>query len=289
MADDADTTVEWAHAEFQDATYLFRAVNAVDELVLRQHPGPLTLASAASDTTLHIEVQDASVGTWGSVWSRALGVGDTYYFDGLSVSFAAVSVSGIRVYSTDANDNFTNWDELLVSFRCASCTSPTLCEPGFVCAAGSPLPVKCPTGTYSPFHGNTDASADCLSCPNGTYCGQRGLFAPSGPCAAGYFCQASSTTRTPAGNECPVGYECPSGSSAPQLCPAGTVATDAGAHACAACAAGFFCDPATPGLQEPCPAGHYCPVGTRFALEFPCPVNTPDETPHPHPAPHTPL
>ena len=52
-----------------------------------------------------------------------------------------------------------------------------------------------------------------VRCQPGSYCGAAGLAAPSGPCAAGYYCTRGSGTATPSnasvGGRCPAGHYCP--------------------------------------------------------------------------------
>ena len=53
------------------------------------------------------------------------------------------------------------------------------CPEGFYCGEGSPYPLACPLGTYSPSLGNENVT-DCLDCTHGQYCGDHNLTAPSG-------------------------------------------------------------------------------------------------------------
>ena len=79
----------------------------------------------------------------------------------------------------------------------------------------------------------------------GYYCEQTGLSAPSGPCAAGYYCDGGATTSMPSGaggSHCTAGYYCP----------------EASAFA-VACEPGYYC--ANDRLNETsgqCDGGYYC-------------------------------
>lgn len=79
----------------------------------------------------------------------------------------------------------------------------------------------------------------------GYYCGQTGLSEPSGPCAAGFYCDGGSIVDMPSGaggNQCTAGYYCP----------------EASAFA-VACDPGYYC--ANDRLNETsgkCNPGYYC-------------------------------
>ena len=143
---------------------------------------------------------------------------------------------------------------------------------GFYCPRATGYVLQpCPTGSYSPNTGLA-IEAECLSCVAGSYCGSLNLTAPSGPCAAGYYCKNGSDTATPSGGHkgyagiCPLGNYCPSGNStAPVACPLGTFnnATHGKSIAdCLPCLKGYFCDKR--GLSWPtgqCQPGYYCNGG----------------------------
>ena len=164
------------------------------------------------------------------------------------------------------------------------------CPGGHYCPTGTGAPFACPNGTYNDAEGSTNSS-DCKPCPGGQYCGAPGLMAPSGNCSAGYYCpgglEVGQAHPTPFEYLCPSGYFCPAGAVAPLHCPAGSYSDQAGAEACTACLAGFYCNRfehvAVAGCPEPftnytvptaCPAGHYCPTGTARGDDNPCPVGT---------------
>jgi hypothetical protein len=178
---------------------------------------------------------------------------------------------------------------------------PVLCTPGAYCPAGRAAPQQCPRGTYSSATGLT-SQGDCTPCTPGSYCGSAGLTAPTGPCAAGYYCSIGANTSTPtrpsaqaSGDICPAGYYCRRGAPRPTKCPLGSFMPTTGATnstLCTAgsycgstgltaptapCAAGYYCltgayerkptDATTGGL---CPVGYYCPAGTPFGTQTAC-------------------
>ena len=134
---------------------------------------------------------------------------------------------------------------------------PLACPAGFACPLGtaSSYAAPCPNGTYL----NRTASASlaaCSLCPGGLYCAGTGLAAPTGSCAAGFYCTRGATTPTPVtgatGGVCPSGYWCGSGSAAPTTCLAGTFSGARGntqPSQCEACTPGMQCP--TPGLSAP--------------------------------------
>lgn len=75
-------------------------------------------------------------------------------------------------------------------------SAPVLCPAGSYCPVGSILPTPCPARTYSNATGLAAASA-CRTCDEGFYCSTAGLLAPTGRCAAGWFCGPGSDTATP--------------------------------------------------------------------------------------------
>jgi hypothetical protein len=87
-------------------------------------------------------------------------------------------------------------------------TGQSLCEPGYYCLSG----VR-------------------TACPGGTFGNAQGLKTPacSGPCTAGYYCPAGSTTSTAyacgSGAVHPAAYYCPSGSGSPTLVSSGYYST----------------------------------------------------------------
>ncbi|KAI9538601.1 hypothetical protein NQZ68_012253 [Dissostichus eleginoides] len=178
------------------------------------------------------------------------------------------------------------------------------CPAGHYCFDGSVEGIlPCPPGTYSPQFGLSQVE-QCLICPAGFYCEDWGLFEPTGPCQAGYYCIAGVNFQNPDGNfstgvggTCPKGKYCPEGTSLPLPCPPGSegglcpqahycpegsassVPCPAGAYSiltgqsvCSRCPAGYYCPEKTGNFSKsPCPPGFYCPDGTRHATQFPCP------------------
>ncbi|XP_028320851.1 uncharacterized protein LOC114474630 [Gouania willdenowi] len=178
------------------------------------------------------------------------------------------------------------------------------CPAGHYCVGGGVEGIlPCPPGTYSPQIGLSQVE-QCLICPAGFYCEDWGLFEPTGPCQAGFYCIAGVNFPNPDGNfstglggACPKGRYCPEGTSIPLLCPPGTYSNNfylTDAFGCNSCPAGHYCGSA--GLSHPsglcqagvycpggdtvgtgseggiCPTAHYCPEASSTAV--PCPAGT---------------
>jgi hypothetical protein len=173
--------------------------------------------------------------------------------------------------------------------------NPESCPSGYYCPTGTKFATEypCPNGTYNP-DTNKEQLSDCIQCTAGSYCGTEGLSAPTGLCAAGYYCIGSAVIENPTdgttGDICPAGSYCVSGSSYFTECPKGTYnpSTAVGSEAnCTDCDPGTYCS--STGLTAPtancsggyycisraeksrpddgvtgdvCPVAHYCPVGT---------------------------
>ncbi|KAF0752111.1 hypothetical protein AaE_006158, partial [Aphanomyces astaci] len=122
------------------------------------------------------------------------------------------------------------------------------CPAGNYCPEGSFASQPCPLGTYLPSTGGK-AIEDCSLCPVGSYCNVSGATAPSGLCAAGYFCHQRNVSPQPTGvsvnsngvpvggDICPIAHYCPVGSSTPLQCAEGTYAITPGMMACTSCPA----------------------------------------------------
>ena len=95
-----------------------------------------------------------------------------------------------------------------------------LCTCGHYCPPATGTPQPCPLGTYSGDRGNT-GEGDCMPCDQGSYCMSEGLCAPSGPCAAGYYCPSGQSLPEPNNYICVPGHSCPEGSAMPIPCAAG--------------------------------------------------------------------
>lgn len=120
----------------------------------------------------------------------------------------------------------------------------------------------CPAGTFSPSPGVT-GEAGCQPCPAGSYCGEAGLTAPTGPCAqgqcsvvhldetapifaplnaalcffaTGYWCPPAQAV--PTAFPCPPGHFCSQGSAAPERCPPGFYQDREKQATCAVCEEG---------------------------------------------------
>jgi hypothetical protein len=150
------------------------------------------------------------------------------------------------------------------------------CPAGFYCPAGSTTPTPCNAGTYND-QTNMKAASDCKPCPGGKYCAKAGLAAPTGLCAAGYFCTKNAISSAPAllagfYGPCPAGSYCLVGSATGTLCPPGTYrgsvggSTATGPTGCQNCLPGNYCS--VPGQTSGagnglCAAGYYCPAGSK--------------------------
>ncbi len=143
------------------------------------------------------------------------------------------------------------------------CRKGGFCPPGgwdshlkYFCFMGF---CPCEKGTYNPNQG-ASKRAQCLPCPAGTACEEKGMIKTLN-CSRGHYCPEGSRTRWA------------------HACPAGTVGTNVAQTSindCAVCPAGQFCPPAYSGstANHRCPPGHFCPEGTRSAFENPCPQGT---------------
>ncbi|XP_033971267.1 zonadhesin-like [Trematomus bernacchii] len=167
-------------------------------------------------------------------------------------------------------------DDCLSGTYCLSGEGVQPCPAGHYCFGGSVEGIlPCPPGTYSPQFGLSQVE-QCLICPAGFYCEDWGLFEPTGPCQAGYYCIAGVNFQNPDGNfstgvggTCPKGKYCPEGTRLPLPCPPGTYSNSlhlTDVSGCNPCPAGVFCG--TAGLTRPsglCQAGFYCPGGDTKA------------------------
>lgn len=79
------------------------------------------------------------------------------------------------------------------------------CCPGHYCPEGTPVPLPCPTGTYSSST-NLSHFSQCLPCTPGFYCEGHGLTQPMGPCDGDVYCPAGSTNACPFNVTCPIGH-----------------------------------------------------------------------------------
>ena len=152
-----------------------------------------------------------------------------------------------------------------------------VCSEGHYCPVNSTSPTPCPPGTYSNNIGNQNIS-DCDQCTPGYYCDAYNLSAPIGLCNDGYFCPGGQATPTPSAHTCSQGHYCVRGSHEPVRCDSGSYQDETGQSRCKGCPPAYFCDntiaPVTLYNDSLCPAGSYCPQGTRFSIEYLCPIGT---------------
>jgi hypothetical protein len=177
-------------------------------------------------------------------------------------------------------------------------TQPQPCPAGYFCPNGTKTARAnpCPLGTYSPTSNNTRLS-QCLKCSAGRYCGARGLSAPSGLCAAAYFCESGASTATGIvgerggrGGSCPAGYFCPEGTVTDTFrpCPPGTYQpflNKPNASACIPCTPGYYCPSSAMSAVGPaCALGYYCPRGCsdNKCMNMPCKTNCADKEKSPY-------
>ena len=160
--------------------------------------------------------------------------------------------------------NATACDACPFGFECSVGTvDPAVCDAGGYCAGASADEVTCPDGTYSNNTGLATAG-QCTACPPGLACVGGALL----PCAAGYFCTSGAASVT--GELCPGGFYCPAGSAIPTICANDTVSV-AGSDEpsdCTDCPAGFRCERNVATLCEP---GFYCALGADMTA---CPAGT---------------
>ncbi|KAL7981551.1 hypothetical protein Chor_005639 [Crotalus horridus] len=175
------------------------------------------------------------------------------------------------------------------------------CPEGHYCPPGTQRSTQfsCPLGTFGAKPKLINI-LECQNCPPGKYCSSPGLAAPTGDCAAGFWCKGGAHVPNPddgvSGQPCPAGHYCLSGALIPLTCPDGTWSGDEGnpdLQSCKSCPGGHFCnstglvspsglcDPGfyciagsttprpTDGISgAPCPVGHYCPSGSE--IPTPC-------------------
>ncbi len=133
--------------------------------------------------------------------------------------------------------------------------SRSLCTPacppqvGNYCPAGSPAPIQCPSGTFSPRSGNP-GPASCLPCTPGFHCAAPGQGNETGVCPAGYYCSGRTSVAAPvaAATACVLALNATSSPADP-----GWAVALAGCQALAG-------PPVIGG--DICPPGFRCPVGS---------------------------
>lgn len=202
----------------------------------------------------------------------------------------------VQLWATQCEDS----EYLSIGGNCLTCrpgqmcngVGQTACAAGSFSAAGASECTKCPAGSFQAYEGQ----AACAPCPAGTFAGAEGQT-QCAPCAGGHYGGAPSgptgfDADTCAG-PCTAGYFCPAGSTssaqhacggADRYCPAGSAnyripgegeyttpgAGDAATRtAVATCPAGYKCvngeRQACGGVSEFCPGGGStsvrCPAG----------------------------
>ena len=205
---------------------------------------------------------------------------------------------------------YTDSTSLVAQSGCSQCTAGYTCASGIAssgrvdCVLGSYCPLgtatgndqPCPAGTYSSTDHLTSAS-ECSTCLPGSYCSGGGTSV-DGPCAAGHYCPAGTSTDTqypcPAGTyssrtdlfssaqctTCEAGYYCEEASTDQEPCPVGTYAANQGTGSsagCLSCPAGYYCGATTVTPLE-CGAGFYSDLGDQTCTICPrgtyCSSNT---------------
>eukprot|EP00347_Sterkiella_histriomuscorum_P016022 403354791 len=140
------------------------------------------------------------------------------------------------------------------------------CPRGYYCPAGTFSPLACPIGTYNSKIG-MEALTDCLNCPSGFVCTERGQDSYDTVCPEGFYCPGDTSVI-----QCPAGYYCPNRLKEPIKCLSGQYQPNVQQSACLECPAGFYCSQLDTTTLTPCPEGSYCPVRTEEPKK--CPVGT---------------
>ena len=183
----------------------------------------------------------------------------------------------------------------------ATTCSQSACSAGTYCPGGT-REFTCPAGKWSGI-----GASSCRDCEVGRYGSSTGNNASTcdGPCSAGYYCPAGSTSSTQA--PCAAGrYGSSTANNALTCdgpCTAGRYGSSTGNNASTCngpCSAGYYCPAgstsstqnacpagkfgATSGLQTAtcsgdCSAGYYCPLSSTSATQVPCPVGRYREDP----------
>lgn len=123
------------------------------------------------------------------------------------------------------------------------------------------------------------AEQDCLPCPHGHYCAQRGLAQPSGLCAPGYYCPEGQHTARPPEHVCRAGRFCvkvritllrPPSISACHFCPRVSIMSVLqGSPGEMVCGPGSYQASKGQSTCDVCPASYFCPE------QGGCPLLTP--------------
>jgi hypothetical protein len=146
-----------------------------------------------------------------------------------------------------------------------------ICPVGHYCPSGSGLPTPCPPGRFNSHTGRT-SPGECDICSPGFFCAGLGNSKPSGPCEAGYYCPAGSTSSQEI--ESPPGKFSLAIASVPSECLPGFYNSMFGQDSCLPCPTGYYCPNSSLVTYEYtiCPIGHFCPPQSQFPQR--CPIGT---------------
>ena len=150
----------------------------------------------------------------------------------------------------------------------------TECPAGHYCPAGVGVPYPCPRGTFSAAT-RLNAEGQCNTCSVGSYCEKAALTAPTGSCAAGYYCKTAHYVARPETEECPKGYECAVGSVDKTQCSSG-YQDQMWQSSCKTCPAGFHC-PQVGGGSTLRIKKVMCDAEADTNLSFYCPATNTDK------------
>ncbi|EKX43721.1 hypothetical protein GUITHDRAFT_110175 [Guillardia theta CCMP2712] len=246
------------------------------------------------------------------LWKQTWGQSAESAGGGISVGSGLV-IAAMDSYNSSSGSRYSNVTAYLSNPACYGLSEGGnfVCPPGHFCVEGlkSLAEGACPPGTYSNRSGLASFS-ECESCLPGMYCSEWGLTAPTGPCAAGFYCTSGAadpnasmcdprsvssvltcatsllykecSPNLTCGGICPAGYFCPVGSPTPT-----------------ACTPGYYCDKDGQGIVSgPCSSGYFCgyssggagastPTPDSADSRGPCPVGyyCPEGTVYPIPCP----
>ncbi|WAR09797.1 hypothetical protein MAR_034873 [Mya arenaria] len=143
------------------------------------------------------------------------------------------------------------------------------CPRGGYCLKGAIEALPCPKGTYSNITGAVDTS-ECTICDPGYYCSSVAGGEPTGPCAAGFYCEQEASS--PYQFSATPGHFTLEGARAQEECPIATYAPYHNSSSCTTCPAGFYCPDKAMNYTIICPLGTYCAEGSYQYLS--CPPGT---------------
>ena len=150
------------------------------------------------------------------------------------------------------------------------------CGAGNWCALGSAAPTRCAAGTYG--ESATLATAACSGpCAAGSYCEAGSTSAAAALCSAGRYGATPGLTNASCTGVCAPGTFCVVGSVTPTPCAAGSFGASPGLESAACtglCDAGYWCPAGSLSPQSaPCAAGRYGATSglQDAACSGPCP------------------